>query len=242
MPNFSHDILVDIKGNETGKLFTVQGVSHGIELKLMEEVVGFGSVVKGSRLTKQLQMANFGDVRAKFKWDTKAYSKNFTIHPDDGYIPPNEDLYLEITFHPKKVDDDISAKNIKCEYSGGGTMSLTLMGKCVAQDDDSTKEIQFETEVRKATTQSVTINNPTEKEWIIKPTISTNLGSLKDYFRRADTLIVPPKGSSSYDIMYLPLTMTKEKEIAKEDDEEAKETVIIYHEASLFFSITRWKC
>ena len=237
MPNFSHDILVDIKGNETRKLFTVQGVSHGIELKLMEEVVGFGSVVKGSRLTKQLQMANFGDVRAKFKWDTKAYSKNFTIHPDDGYIPPNEDLYLEITFHPKKVDDDISAKNIRCEYSGGGTMSLTLMGKCVAQDDDSTKEIQFETEVRKATTQSVTINNPTEKEWIIKPTISTNLDSLKDYFRGADTLIVPPKGSSSYDVTYLPLTMTKEKEIAKEDDEEAKETVIIYHEASLFFPL-----
>ena len=71
MPNFSHDILLDIKGNETRKLFTVQGVSHGIELKLMEEVIGFGSVIKGSRLSKQLQLANFGDIRAKFKWDTK---------------------------------------------------------------------------------------------------------------------------------------------------------------------------
>lgn len=113
MPDFSHDILLDIKGNETRKLFTVKGVTHGIELKLMEEVVGFGSVVKGSRLTKQLQLANFGDVRAKFKWDMKLFSKNFTISPESGYIPPNEDIYLDITFHPNKVDDDISAKGIK---------------------------------------------------------------------------------------------------------------------------------
>lgn len=107
MPDFSHDILLDIKGNETKKLFTVQGVSHGIELKLMEEVVEFGSVVKGSRLTKQLQLANFGDVRAKFKWDSKVYASNFTIFPESGYIPPHEDIYLEITFHPSSVDDNI---------------------------------------------------------------------------------------------------------------------------------------
>ena len=237
MPDFTHDILVDIKGNETRKLFTTKGVSHGIELKLMEEVVGFGSVVKGSRLTKQLQMANFGDVRAKFKWDTKAYSKNFTIFPDSGYIPPNEDMYLEITFHPKRVDDDISAKNIKCEYSGGGSLSVTLMGKCVAQDEEQTKEVQFETEVRKQTTQSVSISNPTEKEWTIKPTISTNLDSLKNYFKGSETLIVPAKGSADYEVTYMPLTMTKEKEVAKEGDEEAKETVVIYHEASLFFPL-----
>lgn len=113
MPNFSHEILLNIKGNETRKLFTVQGVSHGIELKLMEEVIGFGSVIKGSRLTKQLQLANFGDIRAKFKWDTKAYKKHFTITPDNGYIPPHEDIYLDITFHPKRVDNDINIKDIE---------------------------------------------------------------------------------------------------------------------------------
>ena len=129
MPNFSHNILLDIKGNETRKLFTVLGVSHGIELKLMEEVIGFGSVIKGSRLTKQLQLANFGDIRAKFKWDTKAYAKNFTISPDNGYIPPHEDIYLDVTFHPRRVDNDITIKDIKCEYTGNGTLSLSLMGK-----------------------------------------------------------------------------------------------------------------
>ena len=66
MPEFAHDILLDIKGNETRKLFTVQGVAHEIERKLIEEDIEFGSVVKGSRLTKQLQLVNFGDIRAKF--------------------------------------------------------------------------------------------------------------------------------------------------------------------------------
>lgn len=233
MPDFSHDILLDIKGNESRKLFTVQGVSHGIELKLMEEVVGFGSVVKGSRLTKQLQLANFGDVRAKFKWDTKAYAPNFTISPDNGYIPPHEDIYLGITFHPNRVDDNICAKNIKCEYTGGSFLSLTLMGKCVAQDKDSTKELNFETIVRKPTTQKVTISNPTEKEWRIQPTISTNVDAIKDFFRGNESLTIPAKGSADYEVVYLPLTMTK----VVKATEEGKEDTILYHEASLFFPL-----
>jgi len=106
------------------------------------------------------------------------------------------------------------------------------MGKCVAKDEDSTKELNFETEVRKAKKQSVSISNPTDKEWRIKPTISTNVDSIKDYFKGSDTLIVLPKGSANYEIVYLPLTMTKEKEV-----EEEKETVVLYHEASLFFPL-----
>ena len=233
MPDFSHDILLDIKGNETRKLFTVQGVSHGIELKLMEEVVEFGSVVKGSRLTKQLQLANFGDVRVKFKWDSKVYASNFTIFPESGYIPPHEDIYLEITFHPNSVDDNIWVKNIKWDYTGGSNLNLTLMGKCVLQDKEATKELYFETIVRKAVTQKVAINNPTEKEWRIQPTISTSVDSIKDYFNGNQYHDIPPKSNKDYQITYLPLTMTK----VNGHSEEVKEEIIIYHEASLFFPL-----
>ena len=110
------------------------------------------------------------------------------------------------------------------------------MGKCIAQDEDSTKDLNFETIVRKATTQQVSINNPTEKEWRIKPTISTNDDSIRDYFKGADTLVVPPNGNAEYEISYIPLTMTKEKEVSKEDSEE-KEMVTVHHEASLFFPL-----
>ena len=52
-------------------LFSVTGVAHGIELKLMENTLAFGNVVKDSRLTKTMQMSNFGDVKANFTWDAK---------------------------------------------------------------------------------------------------------------------------------------------------------------------------
>jgi len=54
LPNFNLDVLLAIEPNEPRKLISLHGVSHGIELKLMDEVVAFGSVVRGSRLTKSL--------------------------------------------------------------------------------------------------------------------------------------------------------------------------------------------
>ncbi len=109
----------------------MQGVSHGIELKLMDEVMAFGSVVKGSRLTKLLQLSNFGDVKAYFKWDSKAYNKFFTINPESGYVNPNSNLDLEVTFHPSMADPDIRCNKVKCEIKGGDPLFLTMMGKSV---------------------------------------------------------------------------------------------------------------
>lgn len=131
MPNFNLAIMVDIKGNEFRQLLNVQGVSHGIELKLMDEVLAFGSVVKGSRLTKILQLSNFGDVKAQYKWDPKEYGRWFTISPESGYVNPNSNLDLEVTFHPTLADPDIRCNKIKCEIKGGDPLFLNLMGKCV---------------------------------------------------------------------------------------------------------------
>jgi len=134
LPNFNHDLMLHVGVNEPRKLISLHGVSHGIELKLMDEVVAFGSVVKGSRLTKTLQMSNFGDVKAHYKWDSKMYKQNFTIHPESGYIPPNSNLDLEVTFHPQKSDLDLHIKKVPCSIKGGETLELSLMGKSVELD------------------------------------------------------------------------------------------------------------
>jgi len=118
---------------EDRKLLSVHGVAHGIEVKLMDEVAAFGSVVKDSYLTKTLQISNFGDVKATFDWDKTAFTKNFTISPATGYINPNSNLDLEVTFHPKVVDSDLRAK-VNCQVQGGEVLTLNLMGKCVAQE------------------------------------------------------------------------------------------------------------
>lgn len=97
----------------------------------MEEVLAFAGVVKGSRMTKVLQLSNFGDVKAYFKWDSQVYKKHFTITPEAGWIQPNSNLDLDVTFHPKEVDPDIQYKKVKCDIKGSEGLFLTLMGKCV---------------------------------------------------------------------------------------------------------------
>jgi hydrocephalus-inducing protein len=109
LPDFEHNIMIQIDGIEDPrKLFKIMGVAHGIELKIMDEVISFGQVVKDSRLTKTLQMSNFGDVKAQFEWDETKFSQNFTISPARGYVNPNSNLDLEVTFHPKYVDQSVS--------------------------------------------------------------------------------------------------------------------------------------
>ena len=138
MPEYNLDLLLQLKDNEAKQLLYIKGVSHGIELKLMDEVLSFGNVVKNSLLTKTLQLSNFGDVKAYYRWDSNAYKQYFTITPEHGYVNPNSNLDLEVTFHPKNVDPDIHCNKIKCEIKGGEPLFLTLMGKCIEQDGTQT--------------------------------------------------------------------------------------------------------
>jgi len=108
LPPFSQEVIMEVEGVEEDRvLFDVTGVAHGIELKLMENTLAFGNVVKDSRLTKTMQMSNFGDVKANFSWNAKEFGKNFTISPQQGYVNPNANMDVEITFHPKAVDSNL---------------------------------------------------------------------------------------------------------------------------------------
>jgi len=107
LPPFSQEIMLTVEGvDDVRTLFSVTGVAHGIELKLMENTLAFGAVVVDSQLTKPMQLSNFGDVKASFAWDTKAFGKNFTISPASGYVNPNANLDIEITFHPKDIGEN----------------------------------------------------------------------------------------------------------------------------------------
>lgn len=58
-------------------------------MRLMEDTVGFGTVVVNSKITKTVQLSNFGDIGAKFEWDTAFCGKYFTISPSKGYLVPH---------------------------------------------------------------------------------------------------------------------------------------------------------
>lgn len=130
--SFKTDLFYKIvENNETRKLLTISGACHGIELKLMEGTLSFGSVVINSKLTKSLQLSNLGDVAAKFQWDDSFCKNYFTIVPLNGTLPPHEDMHFQITFHPNAVDNDIHFDKVKCNIQNSEPLHLSLIGKCI---------------------------------------------------------------------------------------------------------------
>jgi hydrocephalus-inducing protein len=55
-----------VQNQEKRKLLSMQTAAHGVELKLMEETIGFGTVVFNSKVTKVVQLANLGDIGTRF--------------------------------------------------------------------------------------------------------------------------------------------------------------------------------
>lgn len=82
IPAFKTELLYKIIENqEKRKLLNIFTTAHGIEMKLMEDTVGFGTVVINSKITKTIQLSNFGDIGSNFEWDTRFCGKYFTIVP-----------------------------------------------------------------------------------------------------------------------------------------------------------------
>lgn len=225
---FKHELTYQIVENrEVHKLLNVIGCCHGIELKLLQDTVGFGSVVINSKLTREVQVVNLGDVKAKFNWDTAFCGRYYTITPASGTIPAHEDARFSITFHPDVVDNDISFSKVKCNIEGSVPLYINLFGKCVPQTRESVQEVKFQTKVRTVDKKKIVIKNPTDTPWKIKASISANLESSKGYFFGNDTLDIPKNGQAEYEISYLPLSMTKNDKVPQIKEER--------HEGSLFF-------
>lgn len=106
------------------------------------------------------------------------------------------------------------------------------MGKCIQQDDSNKQELAFSTVVRKPTTQTVQIANTEDRDWALNPIISTKSDAIQGFFSGKPTLIVPAKGNASFEVTYLPKTMTKKQKV-----EESEDMVDLPHEGSLFFPL-----
>ena len=107
-----------------------------------------------------------------------------------------------------------------------------MMGKCVAHEGSQTQELAFQTVVRKATTQTVQIQNTEDREWAINPTISTKSAACQGFFTGKPTLIVPARGNANYEVTYLPKTMTKREQVPDSEDMQD-----VPHQGSLFFPL-----
>jgi hydrocephalus-inducing protein len=199
---FTEELQILVAGS-TRKLLTVTGACTGMEVHLETETLPFGSVCEKSNLTRHLQMENTGDMVTKYQWDAKAFGPDFSISPAEGLLAPFSQIKFEITFHPRRIDDDIRYEGLACYLEGANPVHVTLTGACIAQPDSDVKELQFETKARTTQSQSVTVANPSDKDWCLLPVLQG-----ENWTQSSETLDIPAKKSADFEVIYQPLSMT----------------------------------
>ena len=230
---FKEDLNLSVVGSKR-KLLTITGSCQGIEVALESDAVPFGSICEGCRISKKLQMENSGDLGTKFKWDNSSFGPDFSISPAEGFLAPHSGVVFEVMFHPTRVFDDFRRDRLMRMVDGAPPLFLTLSGSCEKQPSDNIKEIEFSARVREIDTQKITIDNPTNAAWVVKPAITNSFWSGDTHLR------IPAKSSGDYEIAYKPLTMTLPQskiEVNDAGEEVEGEPETKRHEGSVFFPL-----
>eukprot|EP00753_Platysulcus_tardus_P018896 PLAT7033.13.p2 GENE.PLAT7033.13~~PLAT7033.13.p2 ORF type:complete len:1497 (-),score=833.67 PLAT7033.13:92-4582(-) len=183
------------------QLLSVAGGCAGMEVELESDLLSFRDVCLGSRLTKSLRLENVGDIGTRFTWDPRGFAPHFSISPASGFVAPHSDVKLDVTFHPSELDEDIRYERLLCAIEGAPPLQLTLTGACVPQPEDGIKKLRFETAVRQATMQSISVSNPTTSDWLLQPVIQG------DGWSGSARLHVPARGKADYSLAFLPMRM-----------------------------------
>ena len=210
-PSFDEELKLLINGATMPiSLTRLRGGSIGTEVRLATDTMSFGTVTLGSRVSKKLAMQNTGDVGVKFAFDAKAAGPEFSIKPSEGFVPANQDVQLEVWFHPTTQGADIRADKIKCQIGGKGAgsaepLDLTLTGACVPQEAQE-GVVEFKTTARLTTEGSVSVTNSGTQTWNLKPTVTGDQWSGPEFFE------VKPGATAEYTLTYKPLSMATEEE------------------------------
>ena len=231
IPQFSEDLMIKVNQTDIRKILSFSGASYGVDVKIVGDIPSFGTVVVNSMTIRQVLIRNFGDLPAKFKFESpnpkKDYSKFFTFSPNSGTISPHDEVNLDIIFHPKTLDNNIYFEKIKCLVENFDPLYITLYGKSTEVPKDSIFEKRIETEVRVPVNTEVKIKNTSEKSWRIIPSISSNVEQFVNYFKGDQFFEIKPNVEGTYILTYNPLTMSKIGNSEK----------VIEHEATVFLPL-----
>ena len=61
---------------------------------------------------QRVQVENTGDVGTKYSLDMAALGPHFTAFPGSGFLAPNQQAQVEITFQPKALNPDIRVDRV----------------------------------------------------------------------------------------------------------------------------------
>ena len=71
------------------------------------------TISKHTAQAKQgLQVENTGDVGTKYALDVAALGPHFSAFPASGFLGPNQQAQVEVTFHPRALHADIRVEKV----------------------------------------------------------------------------------------------------------------------------------
>ncbi|KAL5961681.1 hypothetical protein TSMEX_010586 [Taenia solium] len=189
--------------------FTICGKCTGAKMELEPSVINFGTVVVGSSSCKTVTISNHGNESGRFMWDEKTLPRHIvSVEPKRGSIHANTSMNFNFTFKPLQVNNELFLENVTCNIEGSKPLRVTLIGVSSASLE-AAEVIQFTCAVREKDMQSVSLSNPTNSVWTIKPVLTGTEWSGKGLFE------ILPKGRVDYAITYHPLSMTSTGEVHK---------------------------
>ncbi|ETO64005.1 hypothetical protein F444_18403 [Phytophthora nicotianae P1976] len=225
IPSFQKDISIRTGGNSK-KLLTLSGCCQGIEVILETDTLSYGPVCLGSQFVRKVRLQNRGDVATKFLWNTREFAPDFLVSPSEGMVAPNQHKLIEVTFKPAAVNPDIRYERVTCLIEGTAPAMLTLVGSCVPQATSSIQDVQFDSPVRQETHKVIVIENTTASSWNLFPVVQG------DHWSCPENVLVPAHEKANLDVLYSPLTMTKQN-----SQEEIDEQRPVVHKGSIFLAI-----
>jgi len=206
---FTEDLLVRYAGM-TRKLLNVSGKAQGTEIALDSDSLPFGIVVLDSQKIKKLTLENIGDLTITFQWMPNTFGQHFSISPLSGKILPGGEIAFDVLFKPKFADDDIRQDNMILMIPGLDPLKLTCTGSCILPPSENIQLLEFKSNARKAQEKSVKIQNPTDKDWYISPSLQGEHWKIPHEFK------IPAKAAADLPVTYFPLTMVNSTSLGEE--------------------------
>jgi hydrocephalus-inducing protein len=190
-------------------LFSLSGVAQGLEVKLDPSILSFGAVVENAAAIQKVIVENSGDVGFAYRFIHTEGTREFLVNPSEGFVAAHTDGVVEVSFSPLPLTtgspEERTAKFVFAIEGGSPPSTLCCSGTCVARPP-AQETVKFATSVRSTASKKVTIKNPTKMDWLLRPIID------HDFWKGSSpTLQVAANSSGTYELNFLPLTMTSQQ-------------------------------
>lgn len=205
MAEFQREISMVVCGKEM-PFALITASCEDAEVHLDVQNVLFNNVVVGAVSTQRVVIMNSGDISQRFSWDAAMKTnRDLKIIPAAGVIRAHAEQACELTYNPTQVGSSIH-QTFLLEFDNAPPIPLNLEAHCVDIPKPDTV-LEFTCKIRSSVTKTLTIENPTNTVWTLRPTINNK------FWSTVKSLTVNPKSRALLSVTYSPFLYTKEKDI-----------------------------